>query len=332
MRLSKIKKIKLSLVAFVVASGFFLAAAISQSVSATSDSAASSSEVDCDGRSAYGLSIRTATERLQLIPGEEFHRFVRVKNNGCEPITFRVEARPLSPGAEYRDDFQKQNQWTQISRYITFEQEKYTLEIGETISVPYTVTVPENTKIAAGGQYAAIAFIGDSQNVEGVNMIPEVMYKIVGWMTGEVVREYSVTEQKIPFWIRDGGELSTSFKVENKGNVDFNAYGTVKVRGFFGNTVYETPEGKRTLISVFPETSTPSRSVNWENARIGLFWVTQTVEINGETHDKTRLVWIAPIWLTIVVLVGIAAMIFLIVFNIIRAKKKKSEMGVRRTK
>jgi uncharacterized membrane protein len=332
MKRTKIKKIKLSLVAFVVASGFFLAAAISQTVSATSDSATSSSEVDCENKNAYGLSIRTATERLQLIPGEEFHRFVRVKNNGCEPITFRVEARPLSPGAEYRDDFQTQNQWTQISRYITFEQESYTLEIGETISVPYTVSVPENTKIAAGGQYAAIAFIGERQNVDGVAMIPEVMYKIVGWMSGEVVREYKITEQKIPFWIRDGGELTTSFKVENKGNVDSNAYGSLTVRGIFGNKVYETPEGKRTLISVFPETSTPSRNVNWENAQIGLFWVTQTVEINGDNHDKTRLVWIAPIWLTIVVLVGIAALIFLIVFNVIRAKKKKSGIGVRRTK
>jgi hypothetical protein len=298
----------------VVASGI-IAAAINRPVGA----------VDCDAGSARGITVQTASERLRFKPGERLERVMRVKNNGCEELNFRVEAVPYAPGENYANAFDIQNKWTQISRYISFKQTQFKLAVGESVDVPFTIAVPGNDVIAGGGQYAAIAIVGErTSGSGGVNIIPRVMYQIYGQMAGEVKEDVRITNQSVPFWTDGANGLVTTFTVENGGNVDFTAYGKLTVSGFFGGVVYETGEKQRPRVFAFPETKPPAKEVVWENARIGLFWVTQDVEINGKINSITRLTIVMPMWLLIVLLIGVTALVFLVVFNVVRYKKKKT--------
>jgi hypothetical protein len=317
-RLTKITKLPGVLAVFVVASALF-AATINRPAAA----------IDCNSGGAYGLSLQTAPERLSFHAGQEITRHVQVKNNGCEPIVFRVEATPFAPASDYSNNFDTESRWTQISRYITFPETEFTLDVGEVTQVQFTINVPDESQIAAGGQYAAIAFVGERQSVGGVTMIPRVMYQVIGRMDGEIVPGAKILSQHIPAYSRRN-TVVTAYKVQNNGNVDFQAYGKLLVKSFFGRVVYETPEKQRVSVFAFPETTPPDKEVKWEDARIGLFWVTQSVEIDGQATDKTRLVFVAPLWLLVVALVGLSALIFLVTFNLVRARIRNKKVGLAR--
>lgn len=286
------------------------------------------SAVDCETGNSRAVSLQTASERLSFKPNETVKKTLRVKNNGCETYTFKVEATPYAPDADtYQNTFEKESQWTQISRYIGFEKTEYSLAAGESIDVPYTINVPSEDRIAAGGQYAAIAVIVDKgTNGNGVNIVQRVMYQIYGQMAGDIAEDGAVIDWNIPFWIADG-ELRTTYTVKNDGNVDFGAYGKLTVTGLFGGTVYETPEKSREYVLAFPETTPPEQEVSWQDGHFGIFWVEQSVEIFGKTTTHTQLVFILPIWFLILLTIALILVIAVIVREVRKRRHSPSRKG-----
>jgi hypothetical protein len=162
--------------------------------------------------------------------------------------------------------------------------------------------------------------------VEGVSIAKRVAYQIFGLVDGAVVSTGSVTSQSVPRYTSKV-PLKTHFVVKNTGNTDFYAYGKLKVSSIFGRSVFETEEGKRTRVFAFPESSPPEAEVSWQDAPIGLYWVTQEVELFGNVTATKRLVLVAPVWLIIVVACGLIALIYLIVNSIQQKKRINQPMG-----
>lgn len=253
-------------------------------------------------------------------------RTIRVRNTGGKAYDFTVEAVPYQPDAQYRNNFEIENKWTQISRWIKFDRTQYHAEVGEVVEVPFSIEVPSKEQAAAGGQYAAIAVTVRDDAVEGVSIAKRVAYQIFGLVDGAVVSTGSVTSQSVPRYTSKV-PLKTHFVVKNTGNIDFYAYGKLKVSSIFGRSVFETEEGKRTRVFAFPESSPPEAEVSWQDAPIGLYWVTQEVELLGNVTATKRLALVAPVWLIIVVACGLIALIYLIVNSIQQKKRINQPMG-----
>jgi hypothetical protein len=254
-----------------------------------------------------GVAIKSATERLRLDPEQTVERVLRVENVGGQDYDFTVAATPFGFDENYENRFDTESQWTQLARWISFEKTEFHLAVGESVDVPYRVSVPSSDVVAAGGQYAAIeVVVSDGATSGGVKITKRLMYQIYARVSGNVVERGEVVERSLPRWVF-GAPYVTSYRLENHGNADFVTYGSLVVRGLFGNLVYETPSEERVRTFVWPESSPPVVELSWTGARFGVFFVTQRVEILGENHDVSSLVLIAPIWLVVVFLVGLVA-------------------------
>ncbi|MDR0397865.1 MAG: DUF916 domain-containing protein, partial [Candidatus Nomurabacteria bacterium] len=278
--------------------------------------------VDCESEQATTVTIQTASERLKLEPEQEYERSFVVVNDGCADYTFTVAATPYAPDDNYANSFEIENKWTQISRYIELPTAKFELAAGQSVEVPFVIKVPSQDLIAAGGQYAAIAVEVAGNGKAGVSISQRVMYQIYAQVAGDVAESGEVTAWQIPRWV-EGGELATTYAVRNNGNVDFGAKGRLVVKGLFGGKVYETPEKQAVYTFAFPETSPPEATVTWADTRIGFFWVTQEVEIFGEVTSHTRLVLVAPVWLVVVLGIGLVAAGVLVGYNLVRELRRR---------
>lgn len=265
------------------------------------------------------ITLQTSSERIELKKGEKISRTVRVRNTGKKAYDFTVEAVPYQPDEQYRNNFEIENKWTQISRWIKFDKTQYHAEAGEIVEVPFRIEVPNEGQAAAGGQYAAIAVTVRDDAVGGINIVKRAAYQIFGLVDGAIVNSGSVTYQNVPRYIPKA-PLKTQFAVQNSGNTDFYAYGKLKVSSIFGRTVFETKESERTSVFAFPESTPPEAEATWQNARIGLYWVAQEVELLGNVTTTKRLTLIAPLWLIIVVAFGLIALIYLIISSIRRKR------------
>jgi hypothetical protein len=268
------------------------------------------------------ITVMQARQRLQLEPNVATESSFVVKNTGCADYDFSVSVTPYAPDKNYDNAFDIENKWTQIARYIDLPQSEFRLAAGDSVAVPFVVNTPGNDLIAGGGQYAAIAVTVRGGGDGGVNVTKRVMYQIYGRVAGDIVENGSVVEWQVPRWVSSSNSLATQYQVRNGGNVDFTAVGGLRVSGLFGGVVYETPGRERISTFAFPETEPPVAEVFWDNARWGVFWVEQDVDIFGDVVVNKQLVLIAPVWLVVVASIGILALLFLAIYNVWRRLRR----------
>ena len=124
-------------------------------------------EADEITKAATSISISPVNKVLRLEPNSVYEDSFKVTNNGSEAMDFEVYASPYSytfseTDNEYRLGFNRENNYTQIVRWITFKDKngsfvkspKFVAEPGGSVSVTYRITTPDS--IPAGGQYAVL--------------------------------------------------------------------------------------------------------------------------------------------------------------------------------
>ncbi|MFV0485189.1 MAG: hypothetical protein ACK5MU_03125 [Candidatus Saccharimonadales bacterium] len=134
----------------------FIAAGVLLLVSAfTIVSSAVSAKEDTEESKSPVLQISPTMRRLDLKPGEKQAGEMTVHNAGEVEFSFKVYAAPYTVvGDDYEPNFSNETNYTQISRWIKFEGEEYTIAPGKDQIIKYTVAVPQD--VPAGGQYATI--------------------------------------------------------------------------------------------------------------------------------------------------------------------------------
>ena len=264
-----------------------------------------------------------------VLEGDEYE--VEVKNIGTEAFQYKVYTSPYAvSGEDYKLDFSQETTYTQIARWITFENDQgeyvkevtYTIKPGESKKIPYRITVPED--VPGGAQYAVIWAQtlggGESGGVQTVSRAGMVIYgrSIGDTMTTGEISDYDY--MKFTF----GGPLTAKATIKNTGNTDFDAYYTYTARTIFGKVLKED----KGVIKTFPDTEYHA-DINWENTPfMGIFTVTWSVVAATANEEHTSVVMIIPVFMIVLLILLLTVIIIWIIIIIRKRKQRKSRVLV----
>ena len=302
-----------------------------------------SSDAEEFTKAATSISISPVSKILQLEANSIYDDTFKVTNNGTGVMEFEVYASPYSytlseATDEYQLGFTKENNYTQITRWISFKDAsgnyvanpRFTAQPGESVEISYRISTPSS--IPAGGQYAVLFAHTLSANTTSSGIKTEASPGLVvyGRSVGETISSSEISDLKLSQTMKVRNEttgaeeekniINASAKVKNTGNVDFMAQGKLRVEGIFGRNYYETPT-TQSRVSIIPETEL-TVSDKWEETPyFGIFKVSWTVSAAGTTADPIVTVMMilpAPVLVAIILLLTI-----LIVWIIIMVRKRK---------
>ena len=302
-------------------------------------------EADEISKAATSISISPVSKVLQLQPNTIYEDSFKVTNNGGSDMPFEVYASPYSytyseETNEYQLGFNRENNYTQITRWITFKgtdgqyvaNPKFTAGPGESVEVEYRITTPES--IPAGGQYAVLFAhtLSSITTSGGIKTEASPGLVVYGRSSGETNASAEITsiELRRTMTDMDGNNhniINAIGKVKNTGNVDFTVSGTLKVEGVFGHTYYETPANEA-RISVIPDTEL-TVSDKWDDTPyFGLFRATWTVSAVDQKETISQLILILPIPVIVVALLLLTAIILWIIIMVRKRKERRSRFMI----
>ena len=282
------------------------------------------------------VGITPVRAQIVLQPGQVYTSSFEVYNNGDEDLHFKTYASPYAITSDesgdvtqiYDDDANAAaSNYTQMADWIEVEAESDTVHGGQgTVAVNFTITVPEDA--TPGGQYAAIMVekINDESENEANAALENIIrnaYLIYATVAGNVTETASISDVNIPGIFVDS-KITASSMVENTGNVHGTASYTLQVFPLFSDEeVYTTEEEPETHI-IYPGTKYYNQ-LTWEDTpSIGIYRVVETVSLFGESTSTERIVVVCPLWLILVI---VFAIVFIVVWLIIRSKKRKHAKG-----
>ncbi|MBQ3292968.1 hypothetical protein IJG93_01495 [Candidatus Saccharibacteria bacterium] len=328
-------------------SALALAALMTAAVVSGGNIYADESENAGTSSTATSISISPVSEVLQLSPATIYDAVFKVSNNGDSPMEFEVYAAPYAyiyseDDDAYRLGFSRENNFTQITRWITFkdvsgnyvEKATFTADPKSDVEVSYRITTPES--IPAGGQYAVLFAhtLSGSVNSSGIKTEASPGLVVYGRASGDTIISSEISGVAINNTMLVDGEEKTIInavgKIKNTGNVDFMAEGKLKVTGIFGNVYYETPAGSTAArISVIPDTEL-SVTDSWKDTPFfGMFNVEWTVTANDENPQTiTKFVVIMPPVIIIIILLLLTVIIMWIIIVLRKRKERRSKFMV----
>lgn len=235
------------------------------------------------------ITLSPAVSKPMLTAGGSREDSLKVINDGTVDYTFTAYSAPFSVKDEsYDPDFVTVNDRTRAFEWVRFEKANFTLQAGEQVDIPYTITVPENA--APGGHYAVL-FV-ETQPKQGSQIarkkrVGNLMYLTV---EGNVEISGRVKGGEVPFF-NAKPPITTDIRIENTGNTHFDG----KV-----STVYEGLFGKKHLtynqeVIIMPGT-TRRVPIAWENPPyLGIFKVKSEVQYLDKTEQlPTKYILILP--------------------------------------
>jgi len=267
---------------------------------------------------AVWLQISPVSKRLALEPGTTHEDSFIVENVGSEDFTFKVYASPYSvTNEDYNLSFTNENKFTQITRWIKFDQTQYELAVGEQQIVKFYIEVPED--VPAGGQYATIFAESGGKNTSmqssGIKTVSRVGLVIYANLPGETNQTAELLDYSLPrFYLK--GNIAASSKIANSGNTDFEGRYRLEIRPIIGDIIYEKDE----IYSLLPETERRVEMLWDQTPMLGLFKVNYSVTAPDISSDETRLVLIVPLF---VIIITLLLLTFIAVWIIITVKRRK---------
>ena len=291
------------------------------------------------------ISLMPVSKILQISPLSSYEDKMTITNDGSKDMEIEVYAAPYSyvhsdEDDSYRLGFNNDNNFTQISRWITFDNGKgewvkravFSIPGNESLEVTYRITTPDS--IPAGGQYAVI-FAHTLTGVvssSGIRTEASPGMVLYGRSTeGEVKVEAGISNMNIGLGTETNGTKRDNFyasaKVKNNGNVDFNAVGKLKVEGIIGGGSYETPP-ERGRVSIIPEAELEVRD-EWEDSpSFGLFKVTWTVTAGESTETIETIILVNPVPVIIISIIVLTIIIVWVTIVIRKRKERRSRLAV----
>lgn len=292
------------------------------------------------------ISLSPVSKVLDLSSNSKYDDTLEVKNDGKTDMEIEVYAAPYSYVYSEEDDayklgFSNENNFTQITRWITFKDNggswvkkaNYTIKPGDTLKVDYQITTPDN--IPAGGQYAVIFAhtLSGSTSASGIKTEASPGMIVYGRSTeGETVISAEISDAKVERKVNEESKHENFFasaKVKNTGNVDFSAVGNLKVDPIIGGGSYETASsGNNARISVIPDSELVV-SDEWEDSpSFGIYRVIWTVTAGEETETIERIVFVNPLPLIIIVILLLTIITIWIIIKVRKRKERSSRLAV----
>ncbi|MBR0465423.1 hypothetical protein IJJ02_01380 [Candidatus Saccharibacteria bacterium] len=292
------------------------------------------------------ISLSPVSKVLELSSKSTYDDSVQIKNDGKNDLDVEVYAAPYSYVYSEDDDvyklgFNKENSFTQITRWITFKDSggswvnkaTFTLKPGETTDVAYRVSTPDN--IPAGGQYAVIFAhtLSGETTASGIKTEASPGMIIYGRSTeGETIVAAEISNMNVERKINEESKQENFFasaKVKNTGNVDFSAVGVLKVDAIIGTGSYETTgTDNNARISVIPESELVVSDEWKDSPSFGIYKVTWTVTAGEETETVEKIVFVNPVPFIIFSIILLTIIIVVVIIEVRKRKERRSRLAV----
>lgn len=281
-----------------LSTGLILGLLLSVGVSAWVNAATTQTEAGNES-----ITLSPVSQHYTLNAGQSVSDELTVVNDGELGYTFTVYAGPYSVNDEsYQPDFSSERQNTDVDDWVEFKKDSYYIEPGQTLKVPYTITVPKNA--SPGGHYGVLfaetkaAKLLGGTGVERKKRVGAIVYATVN---GTYESGGRVVSLKVPaFQFRT--PLFSEAIIQNTGNSDFAVKTTFNVTDAFGSKKYETSKDYQVL----PDSSRRITTEWPQAASFGLYKVTASVQFLDQDVTKTSYVLMAPVTLY---LIGVIALL-----------------------
>ena len=282
------------------------------------------------------LTVSPPHQMIALIPGETYDGNLKVSNssNSDKDSKFSVLVGSYSQKDKEGDSKEKvdivdendRSNYNQIMDCIKLGMEEGTVAPGETVTVPYSIDVPEDAP--AGGQYATIIIRDDTNNNEGdgnvsIQNVVQFASIIYAKVAGETRDTGEILENSVPSFLLSS-PLETTAAVKNTGNVHTEAEYVLQVWPLFSDEEICTNEENADKSLVLPEQE-QYYSQTCELPAVGIFHVKQTVKIFNESSEVEGTLIVCPLWLLFLILFVIIAIIIWIIMKFRSGKSKKTK-------
>lgn len=290
---------------------------------------AEESQEEAIERNGTWLQLSPASRRLSLEPGKVLEDTLKVENTGERDIDIQIYATPYFVVAGTSDpNFEADNRYTQISRWITFLDDKgeyrdqlfLNLDVGESKDIRYKISIPED--VAGGGQYANIFAETIPDETQGITTSTRVGMTIYAGVAGETRTGSEILEVKSSH-ISFTGIVNVAADIKNTGNVDFQSSLEVTLSTLFGKDFAKDTA----VVSVLPE-ATKVVSTKLEGPKIGIFRVHYKVKALDAISEKTHLVFVAPLFVVVLGFILIGLLGIAIVYLITKKTKRKDKFSL----
>lgn len=289
--------------------------------------------------SGMSISLTPTSKVFQIASSSVYDQSFTVNNDGSEPMRIEVYAAPYSYVYSDEEDlyklgFNNENNFTQITRWITFkntageyvDKALFSIEPKASLDIDFRITTPES--IPSGGQYAVIFAHTLSSAASGSGIRTEASPGMVVYgrsSEGETVISAEITDLNVEQKnLNNKDSIIASAKVKNTGNVDFNVISSFRVSPIIGFSSYETPENLGRT-SIIPDAELIITDV-WEDAPgLGIFKATWTVTVGDNTETYESVIFrISPLFIIIFIIV-----LTIIIISVIMVFRKRKERRAR---
>lgn len=279
---------------------------------------------------------RTAVEN-DLDPGESVSDRFAVRNVSDAEVTFRLTAADGFYTRNGRFDILPADQESIDSGTWISLPDEVTIPAGETAIVPFEITVPDNAGPGdhAAGITASVLSVQTGDDGANVGIESRVGFRVTTRVTGEITPEPVIGAVSGAYALSWNpfrpGEVTVTFEVENAGNTILLVEGVVNAGGQSavfpagGEKPQELLPGDSRDFSVVVDDVWPLFAVPVEVV------VAPTIlTMTGETSEVTPVtasisVWAMP-WPQLIVLSGIALVVWAMVWGRIRSRRRLDSM------
>lgn len=276
------------------------------------------------------LSVSPTLFEMTANQNQNWSSSVRVINANPFPIT--VYAEPVNFAAEGEDGlgtltpvFEAVAEGQTLAEWITVNDTEITIPPEQTISVPFTISVPDEAP--PGGHFAAILIgtrplntTNQQSQVETSQVVTSLVFLRVA---GDVVEDGSIREFTTSHNVYEYSDASFDVRFENKGNVHIQPQGEIEIRNMWGNERGRVPINQHSQFgNVLPEsirTYTFTWTADWSWADVGRNSATISLAYGSEARQfvsATTYFWIIPWKLLLLALVLLGGTLAIIIWGI----------------
>lgn len=241
-----------------------------------------------------GITLSPVSKHYELDAGGAMTDTIKIINDGQTSYDFIVYARPYTIlNSDYNNPNYADAASTKVNadvyKWVTFDQERYHLNPGQSVDVGYKIKVSDNA--APGGHYGVL--FAETQSATGQMIgrnkrVGSVIYATIkgDYKTGAEVAKPGASLFQI------NPPLNAHTSVTNTGNASFIASTTFKVFDIFGGQKYSSQVDQ----DVMPE-STRATVIEWERSpAFGLFKVSIATKALDKQASAETYVFMAPFW------------------------------------
>ena len=282
------------------------------------------------------ITIGPGKTELMLSPGDTYTMEATAANTtgSTKIIKFTVEDLAASNDPNNTIEFlgDKTGPYS-LKDYVVPEASEVTLNNGERVRMPITITIPKDA--APGGLYGAIMI--DAVNLPGQKTVPAGMVGTqvsidtrVGSLlfirvNGKVLESSYLKNFTAAQNFYENGPVTFNIDDVNTGDVYLDPYGTIAVKDMFGRTVGQTDVAPW---FVLPK-SERNRVIAWNSPGFLIGRYTAVLQMNrgysNLVDTKTTSFWIIPWRLLLIGLIGLVLVIWLIVWLASHLELKSSK-------